>query len=149
MELLAVQSSVEQLVCELHGCGEVRNMLDSVGYKEKGCLAAPPHLDRNRLNTFQVLIAVTKGSWRVWPGFHLYSFDASVTTAKASVNVSKHTEFFKHHEAVDIRCEPGDVLVMRGGELVHPVPATDDTRIMAYAYYKPVESKVAGRKGVP
>ena len=142
---VAVQEAVRPLVAGMHGVepDALVRVPERVSVKPAGSKELPPHLDGNRDRSYQIVIALSRTHFRIFPGSHLVRMECwnqknyhQMTTAElASLSEAGVSQ-------KDIDAALGDVLVMLGGRVVHSSPAVHEgapTRYMAYAHYEHVE----------
>ena len=102
--------------------------------KVPGCPEFGAHLDRNRANTFQIIIALSDTKFLLWPGSHKHDI-GSDADGFYSLSSTEIQALPQPRSLVDAAA--GDVCVMVRGRMVHgSVAVTSGVRIMTYAHYE-------------
>ncbi len=96
-----------------------------------------PHLDRNRVGTYQVVIALTQTKFIVWEKSHMVAIGRD---SDGFHKLSKNELFQLEGRSAKMVLEanPGDILIMQGGVCVHSSPGVgpdEPERICTYAQW--------------
>ena len=135
--VVALRESLRPLIAALYEIphSSLQLQTEKASVKCPGCGAAPLHLDKHRVGTYQVVIALTQTSFTTVPGSHNQKFGEGKTYARY---YALSAEEKKRLEIVEEDAEAGDVLVMIGGRVVHGQPAVvpgQPARIATYAHF--------------
>ena len=102
--------------------------------KVPGCQELGAHLDRNRLNTVQILVALSGTNFLLWPGSHQHDIGSG---KDGFYSLSREETAGLPRPRIEVVAGAGDVCVMVGGKLVHgSVAVTSGVRIMTYAHFE-------------
>ena len=130
----AVRAHLRGFIACLHGVppSSLRAEPDKASIKCAGCPALPLHIDKNRLGSYQVVVALSSTSFVTVLGSHKQTYGGA---KKGYYELSK-----KEAQELEIMSEevtPGTVLVMEGGTCVHGSPAVKagEPRIAMYVHY--------------
>ena len=139
---VAVQEAVRPLMAgmlDMNPDALVR-VPERVSVKPAGSKELPPHLDGNREGSYQVVISLCHTHFRIFPGSHSVHMDCWDNPKYHELTKAEMETLSKAGVSQrDIEANPGDVLVMLGGRVVHSSPAVEpdsSTRYMAYAHYE-------------
>jgi hypothetical protein len=146
------------LVAALLGVSQSRLVLQPEGFSAKlpHTKAFRDHLDRNRVPTdfedWQIVIACSAGPFSVWPGSHV-AVEEKEKDVTYKFKKANHWCYCPEDPLVQrmrelsarllIPAEMGDVLLFRGGRIVHGVAETfGNLRLATYAAFhvKPQET---------
>ena len=140
---VAVQEAVRPLIAGMLSCDPdtLVRIDERVSVKPAGSKELRPHLDGNRVGSYQVVIALSQTHFQVFPGSHSVAMDRYQMATKYYELTKVDMEDLKERgvSKQDIPAKPGDVLVMLGGRVAHSSPAVEQgaqTRYMAYAHYE-------------
>ena len=139
-DILAIREATRSIACDWHGVqsNALRGNPESCSLKVAGCPALGAHLDKARVGSLQIVIALSKTKGIVWPGSHMHAFGLQAK------------KFYKLDEddlcrlaqqgctAKEVDLDVGDVLVFLGGVMVHGSPAVghgEAPRCMTYAHW--------------
>ena len=117
---------------------------EKVSVKPPGSPAFKAHLDLGRVGGVQCVIALSQGSFLVWPRSHKAGMaDRLRNLGKKGFHALTKKELDAlPEESATVPANIGDVLLMQGGTLVHGSPKVPDdgpVRVVAYANFDPVE----------
>jgi hypothetical protein len=122
------------------GGRELEAQPESCSFKVPGCPEWVPHLDRARVGSFQVVIALTDTSFLVWPFSHLQPIgrDHATKGFYALTKADKEMLTQAGSAQLAVPASAGDVLIMLGGLCVHSSPRVQEgesERIATYAHW--------------
>jgi hypothetical protein len=108
------------------------------------CSLKPPnskewvaHLDRSRVGTYQVVIALTETKFIVWEKSHMRAIGQD-TKGFHALSKDELFELEGHSKKMVLEANPGDILIMQGGICVHSSPGVgsdEPERICTYAHW--------------
>ena len=132
----AVQEACRDLAASLHRVppNSLHRVHERCSIKVPGCPEFGAHLDRQRENTFQIIVALTDTKFLLWPGSHRHEI-AIDEAGYYELEPEEIEALPQTRTEVDVVA--GDVCVMVGGKLVHgSIAVTSGVQIMTYAHYQ-------------
>ena len=134
----AIQDATKDVFAKLLGSSvaDLVRVREKISFKPAGSRALPLHIDGNRRGGYQVVIALTAHPFLVCPYSHQVScLDQHQEYYQLSAAEKK--ELRRNTPPVEIPANPGDVLVMQGGRLVHGGVSIEEglPRITAYSHF--------------
>jgi len=139
--LLAVQELCRPLVAAVlrKDGAALQRKPEKISVKPATCPELAAHLDTGRKDGLQIVIALSVTSFLVWPRSHKSGLAERVAKIGFYQLTNEEIQDLPKPRLL-VPAAVGDVLVMRGGTLVHGSPATekgDPTRIVTYANFDP------------
>ena len=145
--VVALRESLRPLIAGLHEVlhSSLQLQTEKASVKCPGCDAAPLHLDKHRVGTYQVVIPLTQTSFTTVPGSHRQKFGEG--EGKKHHGYYRLTKEEKNGlKVVEVHVKVGDVVVMIGGRVVHGQPAVvpgQPARIATYAHFDVIDDRPA------
>ena len=134
----AIQDATKDAFAELLGSSivDLVRVHEKISFKPAGARALPLHIDGNRRGGFQVVIALTAHPFLVCPYSHQLSW-LDKHQEYHELSASEKNMLQRNTPPVEIPANPGDVLVMQGGRLVHGGVSIGEglPRITAYSHF--------------
>ena len=132
--VVEARESLRYLVAALHQVepSALQMRPEKASVKRAGCRAMPLHLDRGRVGSYQIVIALGPATFLCCPGSQRRSFGSGsgyYELSKAELECVQPSEE---------KANPGDILLMVGGRCVHGSPAVPlgaPARIATYAHF--------------
>ena len=133
-ECMAMRESLREFIAALHGvhAASLQLIPDRVSLKCTGCDALPLHVDRNRIGSYQVVVALSECTFITVPGSHKNSYGSKAGYYELN------PEELQGLEIEEEDANAGDVLVMVGGKCVHGSPAIVEAgkyRVALYVHF--------------
>lgn len=150
-DILSIREATRSIACDWHGVSgdDLRGHPESCSMKVSGCHALEAHLDKARVGTLQIVIALSKTTGVLWPGSHKYVFGRKAENFYKLTEQDLRILKQKGCKETEVDLDVGDVLVFLGGLMVHGSPAVrvgEAPRFMTYAHWS-VEDRSGSAEG--
>jgi len=140
-DIVKVQEMARAVVARLQKTSPqlLRRIPEGASVKPAGCPELVPRWEPRRRGTYQVVMALSSTVWVVYPRSHLYKFPKP---GKIVCSASDYDlQWLQRHNIRRRECllAPGDILVMKGGLLLHGspmIPLTGTTQFCTFAHFR-------------